>query len=834
MITNVSNQYCWLLAIVSRFIFATGGHAQMSTYEKLGAFYLGKVFDPVTQTLQPDMVLYDAKDLTTHAVIIGMTGSGKTGLGIGLLEEALIDRIPVIAIDPKGDIANLALTFPRLTSEAFKPWANPHAATARGLTLDAFAADEAKAWEQGLQRWDQDAERIGRLKAAADVTVYTPGSSAGRRISVLRNFAPPPPDMLGDPDLLNERIDTTTSGLMALLGLAADPITSREHILIANIFRSAWTQGQSLDMAGLIQSIQKPAFDRIGIMGLDTFYPPKDRFELAMRFNNLLAAPGFESWLEGDALDVGRLLYATSGRPRASIFTISHLTDAQRMFFVALLLGEIIGWMRTQPGTTSLRALLYMDEIFGYFPPVSNPPSKGPLLTLLKQARAFGLGVVLSTQNPVDLDYRGLSNAGTWFVGRLQTGQDKDRLMSGLTGTSLAAAVSAGRLEALISSLGKRTFLMHNVHENAPVVFQTRWALSYLAGPLTRDQIKRLAPDADHFSGDAAAASAVVSPLSSAPDTGRIPPSIPPSIQSVFLRGSGAGQVLVYRPALLGVVDVYYVHDRHQVNVSQTLALAVDFPEGAIPVDWEQATALKDTQRLLDNDPLPSASYADLPDQALLAPNYKKWERELLHWVKSNHALTLLQSKRMKMISAPDETEGAFRGRLSVIMHEKRDLAVEKLRKKYAGRFTTLQNRILSAEQAVSREEEQAKGRKMDTMISFGTAILGAFLGRKAVSAGSASRMGTAFKSAGRLHKEKMDVERAREKMAAIQAQMSRLEEQLQADIDRLEMQFDPEAEELVKIRIAPKPSLLNSKFLGLAWLPYRKDDSGRLVPDWV
>ena len=455
-------------------------------YEKLGAFYLGKEYDLAARQLKNEIVLYDSKDLTTHAVIIGMTGSGKTGLGISLLEEALIDNIPVIAVDPKGDLPNLLLNFPELKPENFRPWINEQDALNKGLTPGQYAARQAQMWQKGLASWDQPPERIARLRAAAQFAVYTPGSSAGLPVSVLRNFSPPPPAILEDGDLLRERILTTTTGLLALIGLEADPVASREHILLANLFEHAWTRGQSLDLAGLIHAVQTPPFERVGVMDLDFFFPAKDRMALAMRINNLLAAPGFESWLEGDPLDVGRLLYTADGKPRASIFTISHLPDAQRMFFVSMLLNEILGWMRTQPGTSSLRAILYMDEIFGYFPPVKNPPSKLPLLTLLKQARAFGLGVVLSTQNPVDLDYKGLSNTGTWFIGRLQTERDKQRVLAGLQGAAAGTGFDTRRMEEILAGLGERVFLLHNVHENQPVTFQTRWALSYLRGPMTR------------------------------------------------------------------------------------------------------------------------------------------------------------------------------------------------------------------------------------------------------------------------------------------------------------------------------------------------------------
>jgi len=467
----------------------------VETYEKLGSFYLGKTVAMDGPGQAPELVLYDSKDLTTHAVIIGMTGSGKTGLGVALLEEALLDKIPVIAIDPKGDITNLALTFPGLQADDLKPWVNPQEALAKGKTVDAYAADEARKWTDGLAQWGQNPERIARLKAAAELTIYTPGSSAGKSVSLLRRFNAPPAVVIDDPDLFSERIETTTSSLMALLDLEADPLSSREHILVANIFSHTWREGQGLDLAGLIQAIQNPPFERVGIMDLDSFYPAKDRFALAMRINNLLAAPGFSAWLEGTPLSIPDLLHTPTGQPRASVFTISHLSDAQRMFFVSMLLNELLGWMRTQSGTTSLRAILYMDEVFGYFPPVSNPPSKTPLLRLLKQARAFGLGVVLATQNPVDLDYRGLSNTGTWLIGRLQTERDQMRVMDGLQGGALGGKMDAGRLKPILAGLESRTFLLHNVHEDGPVVFKSRWALSYLRGPLTRDQIKQLADE---------------------------------------------------------------------------------------------------------------------------------------------------------------------------------------------------------------------------------------------------------------------------------------------------------------------------------------------------
>src|SRR5512145_3065378 len=441
----------------------------MHDFEKLGVFYLGR------SKSDGRLLLYESRQLVTHAVCVGMTGSGKTGLCIGLLEEAAIDGIPALVIDPKGDLANLMLTFPQLRSEDFSPWVNEDDARKVGLSSSDYATQQAGMWKKGLADWGQSGERIQKLRDAADIAIYTPGSNAGIPVSILKSFAAPSREIVDDPEMLRERIGTTVTGLLSLIGVEADPIKSREHILLSTIFDHTWKAGWDLDLAALIQQIQTPPATKIGVLDLDSFYPSKERFGLTMQLNNLLAAPGFSAWLEGEALDVGQMLHSPKGKPRLAIFSIAHLNDAERMFFVTLLLSQTLGWVRAQSGTTSLRAILYMDEIFGYFPPVANPPSKQPLLTLLKQARAFGLGVVLATQNPVDLDYKGLANTGTWFIGRLQTEGDKNRVMAGLEGAAAGGAFDRGRIEKILSGLGKRVFLMNNVHESEPAIFQTRW-----------------------------------------------------------------------------------------------------------------------------------------------------------------------------------------------------------------------------------------------------------------------------------------------------------------------------------------------------------------------
>jgi len=466
----------------------------MTDYEKLGAFYLGRPYDLSAKRPEPGIVLYDSKDLVTHAVCVGMTGSGKTGLCIALIEEAALDGVPTIAIDPKGDLTNLLLTFPQLRPEDFRPWVNEEDAAKKGLTPDAYAAQQAEMWKTGLSSWGEDGDRIKRLRDAAEFAIYTPGSNAGIPVSILASFAAPPPALREDAELFRERVLTTATSLLALLGIEADPVQSREHVLISTLLTHAWSDGQDLDIAALVGQVQKPPVARVGVMDIESFYPEKDRQKLALALNNLLAAPGFSAWLEGVPMDIATMLRTPEGKPRVSVVSIAHLSDAERMFFVSLLLNQVLGWMRAQSGTTSLRAILYMDEIFGFFPPVATPPSKLPLLTLLKQARAFGLGVVLATQNPVDLDYKGLANAGTWLLGRLQTERDKARVLEGLEGVAAAANAKfdKGQMDTMLAGLGSRIFLMNNVHEDAPRLMESRWDMSYLRGPLTRDQIKTL------------------------------------------------------------------------------------------------------------------------------------------------------------------------------------------------------------------------------------------------------------------------------------------------------------------------------------------------------
>ncbi|HSE18994.1 MAG TPA: DUF87 domain-containing protein [Pyrinomonadaceae bacterium] len=786
----------------------------MESFEKLGVFYLGK------SKANDDLLLYDSKDLVTHAVCVGMTGSGKTGLCINLLEEAAIDGIPAIIIDPKGDLCNLLLTFPNLAPEDFAPWVE------EGVD----AAQQAQLWKDGLAKWGEDGERIKRLRDAADFRIYTPGSNAGLPVSILKSFVAPPETIRQDNEALAERINTTVTSLLALIGIDADPVRSREHILLSNILNHEWSAGRDMDIAGLIQKVQTPPITKVGVMELDSYFPADARFELAMSLNHLLASPSFASWMEGESLDVAKFLHTESGKPRYSIFSIAHLSDAERMFFVSLLLNQVLGWMRTQSGTTSLRAILYMDEIFGYFPPVANPPSKLPLLTLLKQGRAFGLGVVLATQNPVDLDYKGLANTGTWFIGRLQTERDKARVLEGLEGIAAGTGqkFDTQAMEQLLAGLDKRIFLLNNVHDDEPEVFETRWALSYLRGPLTRAQIKLLMdPLKATATPPPAAAVSAPAPVATAPTPPKSERAIlPPDVSQYYIpvRSSGAaGATLTYQPMLLGAAEVRYSNSK-TVEMTQRLNLLAAFAGGPVDLDWSQAVAIDLPVEDLESEPEAGAQFAEVPAAATKAKSYASWRKDLASWIYRNQRLELLESPTLEIVSNPGESERDFRVRLQQIAREQSDEAVEKLRRKYAPKFEVLEDRKRRAEQAVERETEQAQGQKMQTAISFGATLLSSFLGRKRTSMSTLGRATTAARGVGRSMKEGQDVERAQENVAAISQKLADLEADFQAETRALERSLDPQTEQLEKVSLKPTKANIAVKVLTLAWAPFFDD----------
>jgi len=789
----------------------------MQDFEKLGVFYLGREYDPATQALAEEPLLYSSRDLTTHAVCVGMTGSGKTGLCIAALEEAALDGIPALVVDPKGDIANLLLTFPELSPADFRPWVDPADAARKGLSLDEHAARTAETWRKGLAEWGEDGERIRRFRDSVDIAVYTPGSEAGLPLSVLTSLAPPS-GAVADPAALKDRVAGVVSGLLGLVGIAADPLKSREHILLSSIVSDAWQAGRSLDLAGLIGAIQKPPFEKVGVFDLESFYPAKDRLELAMAVNNLLASPGFAAWLTGEPLDIQRLLYTQEGKPRISVISIAHLSDSERMFVVTLLLNELISWMRVQSGTSSLRAMFYMDEIFGYFPPTAMPPSKLPMLTLLKQARAFGVGVMLATQNPVDLDYKGLSNAGTWFIGRLQTQRDQERVIDGLQSALAGSGFDRGTLERLMSGISQRVFLMRNVNEDAPLLFKTRWAMSYLRGPLTQPEIARLMQERKQQ----AAATPSAGPFAAAPAavaTAR--PMIPAGIAEVFLAATPGPGTVSYRARLAASVRLHYVDARSGLDAWRNTSLLAPFGDDGAP-SWAEAVESKDLAG--GSEPLPSSRFGEPPATALRQKSYADWEKSLAAHLYQHSAIDLLRCTELKLMSEPGESEGDFRSRIAHALRARRDEQVDKLRDKYASRLRSLDDQVRRAEDKVEREQAQYSQRKLDTAVSIGASVLSAIFGGKR---SAASRAGTAARSAGRVFGEKGDLDRADENLEVLRQRRAALGKELESEIAELSAGLDPDSVQLETVAATPRKSDIAVGRLALAWEPWREGADG-------
>ena len=828
----------------------------MADYEKLGLFYLGREYHLDAQAPSGAPVLYDSRDLVTHGVCVGMTGSGKTGLCLALIEEAAIDGVPVIAIDPKGDLANLLLTFPSLAAADFAPWVDEGEARRNAQTTQAFAEDQARKWKEGLAEWGQDGARIDRLRAAAEFAVYTPGSRAGRAISVFSSFGAPPAAVRGDGELIADRAASTATSVLTLAGAEAAP-RSREHTLLATLFSTAWAAGKDVDLHALIEQVQTPPFDKVGILDLDAFFPKKERFDLALKLNGILAAPGFDQWFAGEPLDPAALLRTQDGRPRVSIFSIAHLGDEQRMFFVSLLLNQVVGWMRAQSGTSSLRAIIFMDEIAGYFPPVANPPSKGPLLTLLKQARAFGVGVVLATQNPVDLDYKGLSNIGTWFIGRLQTERDKARMLDGLEGAA-AGALDRAEADTILSKLPKRVFLLHNVHQPKPTVFQTRWTMSYLRGPMSRDQLRRLtesepagsedpaykaselagsedpAYKVSEFAGsedpayNASESAGSVDPASKeSTPVGRVfrpggrasgggaRPVLPPEIEQYFLPGPAES----YEAVVLGAARVTFSDAKLGIQESRDVLYAVPIEDGPVPVDWQRAEPLDVPAADLRHQPSSEgATYDVLPAAAQQKKNFAAWNKAFAQWLAHSQRLELFRHRGTKLTSTSDENERDFVARVHDARRAARDAEVEAVGRKYAAKRETLMEKVRKAEAATEREQQQASDQKTQTILSVGAAALGAIFG-KATGSGTIGRATTAARGMGRTVKEAGDVKRAKDNVEAARQQLETFEAMVLEQTQQIAAKYDAPVD-LERLPLTPKRGQVAVQFVSLGWMP--------------
>jgi len=797
-------------------------------YEKLGLFYLGRELDVTTHTPAQAPLLFKSKDLTTHAAIIGMTGSGKTGLGIGLIEEAIIDNIPSIIIDPKGDMGNLLLAFPELRPEDFLPWIDPSDAARKEMTVEAYAEATAKDWQAGLQSWGQSKERIKNLLAATTMTIYTPGSSSGVPVSVLSSFQAPSAEVANDTDTFNDLVNSTTVSLLALIGVEGDPLQSSEHILLSSILIHFWRKGENLSIEGLIGNIVNPPFTKIGVFPLDTFYPQTQRMSLAMSLNGLLASPTFAAWIQGEPLDIQRILYSEDGRPKTAIFSISHLSESERMFFVTMLLNQIIGWMRRQQGTASLKALLYMDEIFGYFPPTANPPSKKPMLLLLKQARAYGLGVVLSTQNPVDLDYKGLSNIGTWFVGRLQTSQDQERVLDGIVGAS-DGKLDRQKVKGLLSDMKGRQFLLTSAHLDAPLLFESRWVLSYLRGPLATTDIKKLMQGRTNASGNletalptmvavSAGSGSATAAFTHSSDLSDHAPLISQGIEQLYFLHNITVERLVFEPWLAATASVRFANSTRNIDIVREPTVRIYLDEAFARAEWAVAEDCPCPFSQCIVQPPSNSSFYALPSSVAQLKDFRELTKSFTDHLYQNQKLDLFRVAPLKLESQPNESLGDFKVRLADVLRERKNAEIEKLRQAYGLRQKRLEAQMRAAMDRVEKEKVDVASKTTDTVISFGAAVIGAFLGRKAFSASTVAKAATGMRSAGRVVKEKGDVQRAEIEVQDLQQGLSDLAAEIEQKVVALADSFNPERLAIETFSVKPRRSDVFNVRLALLW----------------
>ncbi len=808
--------------------------------ERLGSFFLGAEYDTEKGQITTESVNYDSRDLTTHAVCVGMTGSGKTGLCIGLLEEAAIDKVPALIIDPKGDMTNLMLQFDSLAPEEFKKWINPDDASRKGLTLDEYATAIAKKWKDGLADWGQGIDRIKMLKETVDYTIYTPGSDAGIPINILGSFKAPEVDFDSDAEMLRERIQGIVTALMGMLELDKDPVRSREGILLATLIEHYWRKKEDLDLLRLIKGVQNPPMSQLGVFEVDTFFPEKDRFELAMSFNSLVASPQFQYWLKGQSLDIDELYFTSDGKPRHSIFYIAHLSDSERMFFVTLLLNSLITWMRRQSGTTSLRSLLYFDEIFGYFPPTAAPPSKKPLLTILKQARAFGVGAILVTQNPVDIDYKGLSNAGTWFIGKLQTERDKERVLDGLKG---ALAQAGGNVDmdfdTLISSLKSRVFLLHNVHDSSPIVYHTRWAMSYLRGPLTRPQVKELMsskkPEEEKFiSIKYPSAQQDHTVKSSAAPT--LDPSIPVKFLPVWKSMSEAKREftasedlkLMYKAGIAGMARVRFVDSKRKIDHVENKGHLSGSPDDFGRIDWSSAQSIgSEVSKMIDKPDHPEGietNFQAVPDSMNSLKELNGAKKEYSNWLYQNSRLEILEHDDLEVFQQHGESKQAFLGRLEHKSREMRDEELDKIQEKYAPKFERIEDRIRKEEQDLEEAKADARDRKTQELVGVAETIFSVFVKKRSRSFSSAASRRRMTRKAGQ------KVEESEEDLQELSQDMADLEAQLEKKIEEIKVKWDTVSLGVTTREVKPRKADVLVDQAIFIWEPYWYNSNGEVV----
>jgi hypothetical protein len=776
------------------------------TYEKAGLFYLGRDIDKKSGKATEFLTLLKNKDFTTHAAIIGMTGSGKTGLGISLIEEAAMDNIPALVIDPKGDMGNLMLIDPTFSPQNYTEWVRDEA-IAKGEDVEAYASRVASEWREGLESWGQSGERLATF-AKVKKSIYTPGSSAGIPIDIMASLKAPPREILDESDSFGAYLKATVSSLLSLVGSGGEDVNSKEAILLSQIIATGWLDGKDIDIATLIASIITPPFTKIGVLPLESYFPQAQRFALATNFNAVIASPSFASWMSGETLDIQRMLYDEDGKAKIAIISIAHLSDEERMFFVTLLLNKFIAWMRQQSGTVALKAILYMDEIFGFFPPSKNPPSKEPMLLLLKQARAFGIGVVLSTQNPVDLDYKGLSNIGTWLIGRLQTPQDIERVIDGLEGKA-DATYTKGDIEKLLASMQKRTFFLKSAHMDDIGLFTTRWTMSYLKGPLKKEEISTLMKSQKTNIGEAKSVAEVMNLSGDDYET----LDLLPSSTEQYYEPSYTSQPS-YLPTLTARAKVHFYDKSRGIDEFRPIALSLLIDPNDSEIAWEKSeNDESDLSRFSTKAP-DGAKRGRLPEWLINDKEFKKAAKGLTERLYAQERIELYRVTKPKLESKAGESLSDFKVRFQDILNDQKEEEIERLKGQISKREETLKARLRTAKEKLAKEESDVAQKTTDTILSVGMAVFGALMGKKT----SAAKVATTLNKGSKVIKEKGEVSMVQGRIDEINTNLEELGYELEDAIDKIDQEFTLDEKMIETFTLRPTRTDIKVEKICLAW----------------
>ncbi len=750
-------------------------------------------------------VTLDMDHLTTHAVCVGMTGSGKTGLGIVALEELARRGVSLLVIDLKGDMVDLLLNFPSFAGEDFAPWLPPDAL--EDGHASEVASKQADFWRQGLEGSGLGPDDLRAVRDGVQWQLLTPGAGSAAPLDILPALGVPDgwdPD--NDPDGATDRVNGITSALLSLVGRGGDPLTDRDHVLTATVILDCWRRGRSLDLAGLLASLVDPPMDSLGALSLESFYSRDDRMKLVMALNTLLASPAFAAWTEGLPMDMDELL-GDAASPRASIISIAHLDERQRHFVIALLTSELVAWMRRQPASSGLRALFYMDEVQGIVPPYpKNPPTKGPLLTLFKQGRAYGVGAWLATQNPVDLDYKALGNAGVKLVGRLITDRDRERALEGLGMSRLPDGRNA---DDIVAALGKRQFLLTDVRAKQGVrTLGSRWAMSYLRGPVTLSEMGPLLEG--QTSGIAAGAAAETPTMA---DSARQAPPLASAVSVAYAKdGSGTAS-----PSVL--IRNRFSVERTPLGLYRELEERWQFPIGDDgDIKWNEGENPSEMPALVEEPPEGLRFPAAAPGR--MSSELDKAVGSFTSW-RARRPLMLQVNQVLKMVADEEETRDQFFERCLAVADRADDTSQDRVRKRFEGRMKTLKKRLARERDELGRDQTQLSSRKAEEKMGMVEGLFSVLLGSRSIS--SASRKAAAkVKTAAGKRRMRQTAEAAviesENEIERLEAELESLADELQDEIDRIAAESAEKAAQIEEKAVKAKKTDIEVLQLILVW----------------